>query len=141
MKQIAQVFNLRNKKAVEALKNQVQRLYEYLGENPKQKEMYEVIIKPYERTRSVQQSKYYWQVIVGELALLYGFTKDEMHEYLKLNFNRKAAYNKMTGKMEFFGGSTTEMSTAEMNAYCERIRITHLAENGIYLSKPSEITE
>ncbi|WP_315823045.1 hypothetical protein [Paraflavitalea speifideaquila] len=77
------------------------------------------------KTRSLPQNNYYWGVVVVEvrLGLLnigYDMTTEEVHEFLKGNFNKQQLVNSDGVVMEF-GGSTTEMTTVQMMEYVDKI--------------------
>lgn len=85
-------------------------------------------IQPLKRTRSNQQNRYYWGVIIplvqsgledvtGEMR-----SKNEVHEFLKFNFNYKEIVNQSTGEIYRQPKTTTTNSTTDMEVYHEEIR-------------------
>ena len=85
-------------------------------------------IQPLKRTRSNQQNRYYWGVIIplvqsgledvtGEMR-----SKNEVHEFLKFNFNYKEIVNQSTGEVYREPKTTTTNSTTDMEVYHEEIR-------------------
>jgi hypothetical protein len=95
-------------------------------------------IKQYRLRRSINQNNYYHACIVEPLALFLGYTKDEMHEVLKLKFNPKYLTNRQTGEQMVIGGSTTLLDTAEMEHYQDQIRIWALTELDFLIKLPNE---
>lgn len=77
-------------------------------------------------TRSVQANNYYWAVLVKALATHTGYTPEETHEHLKIQFLPKdVALRTGTGEVIaafVIGGSTRELSIAEFGDYVDRIR-------------------
>lgn len=98
----------------------------------------EVVIKKLNK-RSNPQNRYYWGVVVylvrerlnslgyvrGDLhegALPSALTRDDVHLYLKENFNRKDIVNHETGEvLGSASSSTTDLSTDEFAQYVENI--------------------
>lgn len=85
-------------------------------------------IQPLKRNRSNQQNRYYWGVIIplvqsgledvtGEMR-----SKNEVHEFLKFNFNYKEIVNQSTGEIYREPKTTTTNSTTDMEVYHEEIR-------------------
>ena len=78
-------------------------------------------------TRSVQANAYYWGVVVKALVDHTGYTPDEMHDLLKIQFLPKdvalASGNGTVVAAFVIGGSTTGLSTGEFYDYVERIRM------------------
>lgn len=124
------LINFGNSQHVDKLINHLQSL---------DNDVYEVTIKKYKRKRSIEQNSYYWGCIVNPLAEHFGYLPDEMHEELKLKFNKKTTESKLEpGKTIVYGGSTTELNTAEMTHYLESIRIWANTEFGFEIPSPDE---
>lgn len=85
-----------------------------------------VSITRHRATRSVQQNRWYWGVIVEVLAEHTGYTPDEIHEVLKAKFlPKRIAIADGNGEVrgEFvIGGTTTRLDKVEFGEYCEAIR-------------------
>jgi hypothetical protein len=76
---------------------------------------YNITIKKQERTRSGQQNRYYFGVVLKTIADDTGDDIDSLHTYFKYNFLRERG--KKFPKMR----STTELSTLEFSDYIEKI--------------------
>ena len=100
----------------------------------------EVAVAPYKQNRSNEQNRYYWGVVVRELADHTGYAEEEMHEILKALFlNREKTIPLKNGnKTIFIAESTTRLKTNEMEDYLRNIREWASAELGCYLPEPSE---
>ncbi len=101
----------------------------------------EVTIKHKKFSRSDNQNRYYFGVVVKTLADHTGFTKDEMHEVLKHKFLRYWAT--ISGPEDYieqveFTKSTTDLNTAEMEQYLENIREWASIQLGCYIPEPGE---
>jgi len=96
-------------------------------------------IKKWRKPRSSQENRYYWKIIVGTLAMEFGYTEQEMHFELKRMFLSYQKPNIKTGELTTFIRSTTDLDTMEAEAYYEQIRIWALSEYTIYLPLPNEI--
>src|SRR6188768_3163269 len=95
-------------------------------------------IKQWKNRRSINQNNYYHACIVEPLAAYLGYIKEDMHEALKLKFNPKYLTNRKTGEVTTIGGSTTELTTSEMEEYQEQIRIWSLTELDFLIKLPNE---
>lgn len=80
----------------------------------------EVIIEPEKRYRSVQQNRYLWGVVYRLIADHTGHSAEEIHEMMKFRFNQRRL--EVGGDILDYGGSTTELTTAEFEVYAEAIR-------------------
>lgn len=97
-----------------------------------------VCIKQVREKRSGNQSRYYQGCIVAPLAAYFGYTKDDMHEILKLKFNPIIKENRITGEIYTIGGSTKELDTMAFEEYQEAIRIWALTEQDFLIKLPNE---
>lgn len=100
----------------------------------------EISVRRLRATRSIQQNRFYWGVVVESLSEHTGYTPDEVHELLKQRFiPKKLALCDGNGEVkgEFvMGGSTRAMTTAEFHEYIESIRRFASEELGIIYLTP-----
>lgn len=86
----------------------------------------EVTVKRMRATRSQQQNRYYWGVVIHMLAEHTGYTPDETHDVLKMQFIPKLlAVSDGNGVIHgeyVLGGSTREMNTIQFGEYMDAIR-------------------
>ena len=82
--------------------------------------------------RSSNQNKYYWGVVLPLIAEITGYTIDESHDAMKMQFLVKRTAKVPTTK------STTDLSTAEMEEYLESIRRFAAVELSCYVPLPNE---
>lgn len=91
-------------------------------------------------TRSLQQNRWYWGVIVELLSEHTGYRPEEIHDVLKAKFlPKRLAIADGNGaiKGEFvIGGSTTRLNTLEFGEYCEAVRQWALEELGVVIPDP-----
>jgi hypothetical protein len=77
-------------------------------------------------TRSHQQNRYYWGVVVHLISDHTGYTADEVHEFLKMKFiPKRLAICNDNGEIrdEFvIGGSTRKMNTIQFGEFMEECR-------------------
>jgi hypothetical protein len=97
-----------------------------------------VSLKKNKAQRTLQQSRYYFGVVLAYLSEETGFTKDEAHQLMQRMF-LKYAKDVSDGTSEMFVRSTTSLNTVEMNEYIEQIRIFAVSELGCYIPEPNEI--
>jgi len=104
-------------------------------------------IQPLKRTRSNQQNRYYWGIIIpliksgledvsGELR-----SKQDVHDFLKFNFNYNEIVNKTTGEIYREPKTTTTNSTTDMELYHEEIRRFALEFLNVEIPLPNENLE
>lgn len=86
------------------------------------------------KLRSLKENKYYWGVVVAILQDWSGEDEAEViHEALKRKFLSSRAYKDL-----LFTQSTTNLSTAEFEDYCAKIRQWASLEHGVYIPLPNE---
>jgi len=91
-----------------------------------------LILEPRKTKRSNNQNRYYWGVVVAMLAEEIGYTRDQMHDALRLKFLRVEADLEYTR-------STTELSTKEFEAYLDDVRIWAATDLGTVIPLPNEV--
>lgn len=101
----------------------------------------EVVLRKESKLRSLRQNRYYWAVVISELSAELGHSEDEMHEIFKTMFltNEVDLVTKSGNKHFNITKSTTELTTAKMEVYLEKIRQFADLELGIYLPLPNEV--
>lgn len=97
-----------------------------------------VIVDEEKPTRSNNQNKYYWSVVVGTLSNELGYTPEEMHEVLKAKFSPKDI-KQIGAEQVAIPKSTTRQKTDEFETYLENIRRFALLELNIKIALPNEI--
>ena len=85
----------------------------------------EIIIERKHATRSVAQNAAYWGLYLAVLSEHTGYTKDELHEYLKSRFLPKKlaiadAHGEITDEFTV-GTTTTKLNKIEFGEYMESI--------------------
>lgn len=85
-----------------------------------------VTVARQQATRSGQQNRWYWGVIVELLSEHTGYSPDEIHEVLKAKFlPKRLAIADGNGEIrgEFvIGGTTTRLTRVEFGEFCEAVR-------------------
>jgi len=79
----------------------------------------EILITKFKKSRSVQQNRYYWGVVIPILCDFTGYEKEEMHEAIKLKFLYEERVVK--GLKIPTVRSTTDLSTIELMDLMRRI--------------------
>lgn len=86
----------------------------------------EVTVKRRRATRSIEQNRYYWGVVVELISEHTGYTPDEVHDFLKAIFiPKRLAVQDGNGVIHneiVIGGSTRLMNKLEFGDYMESIR-------------------
>jgi hypothetical protein len=100
----------------------------------------DITVSRHAATRSQQQNRFYWGVIVDLLSDHTGYTPDEVHELLKARFiPKKLAVCDGNGEIvgEYvIGGTTTKMNKIEFGEYVESIRRWAAEELGVVIPDP-----
>jgi len=99
-------------------------------------------LKVKRRTRSLPQNSYYWPVVVKmvkDAMNSFGndFTAEEVHEFLKKEFNYEESELR-DGYFVKVPKSTTRLDTFDFNQYKERIQQFAAEVLGIYIPDPNE---
>lgn len=87
-----------------------------------------ISIERKKKTRSCPQNRYYWGCIIPAIQQGLFETQgewisiDEVHEFLKQNFNYKEIVNDKTGEVLRLGITTTDKSTLEFEEYMDKCR-------------------
>ena len=69
------------------------------------------------KERSKRANRYYFAAIVQEICNRTGYTKDDVHEYLKMELNPKEFPDLKTGEIKTIGGSTRGMTSDEFAVF------------------------
>jgi len=93
-----------------------------------------VDLEPWRKSRSAQQNRYYFGVIVAILGEEFGYTREEMHAALSHRF--LGDVDEKTGLMRI--GSTKDLSTAEFEEHMSRIREWAALNYNIAIPLPNE---
>ena len=106
---------------------------------------YIVTVERQKKTRSIQQSRYYWGVVVplvkdGLNDIGYKLTTESVHEFLKGQFNVKEIINENSGEILKAVGSTTELTTSGMMEYFAQIQQWATEYLNIYIPDPNQQT-
>jgi len=93
------------------------------------------------KSRSLQQLRYYWGVVVELIAKETGYEKDEMHEILKAKYLVKKVILETTRGLEEVDIilSTTSLDTVDMETYLSRVRQFASIKLGVYVPLPNEV--
>jgi hypothetical protein len=94
----------------------------------------EVTVRKPKKTRSNQQNRYYWGVVVAILSDAFGYTLDEMHDALLILHSREH----QDGRPDTLKRSS-KMSTSEFEDYVERVRQWAVLEYQIQIPTPNEV--
>lgn len=99
------------------------------------------------RKRSLNQSAYYWAVVVQmirerliELWGEKGISREQIHEMLKLQCNKLEMYDENTGVVIVLAGDTKSLTTVEFMEYIEKCRQWAYLELDLEIPEPSEQT-
>ena len=102
-------------------------------------QQYRVFVLYHKKLRSIQQNRYYWSCVVGELSQLTGYVPEEMHDILKHKFNLHTAL--LGNDLIEFGGSTVLLNTKGFTDYIEQIRIWAATELNCHIPDPGELAD
>lgn len=109
----------------------VKRLHDYVMPD----NSYVVEIHRSKGKRSLSQNKYYWGVVISLFSQQTGYTSNEAHQQLA------GMFLKYEAKGRSFVKSTTELNTAEFEAYLEQCRLFMWHEMNVHVPLPNEVNE
>lgn len=95
----------------------------------------EIVVKKFRRKRSNPQNRYYWGTVIKILADHFGYTQDEMHEAIKIEF--LAISN--DGKPDTVR-STKTLKTNEFNELIEQIKIWAATKFGVFIPDAEKVS-
>ena len=101
------------------IKNGIIEVQRFFKDDVKKWEGREVEIKKSESSRTSQQNRYYWGVILKIVSQETGFTPEEAHEVYKKKFLTYQKAHK--GKLYDFTKSTTDLKTSEFGEYLDKV--------------------
>lgn len=111
----------------------------------KQFEGYSVVIKVerYKATRSQQQNRYYWGVVVGLIRerlkeLGHDVSISDTHEFLKGRFNGKELIDMNGGEVLKVGQSTSALNKSEFGQYIDKIVQFSAESLDLIIPQPNE---
>lgn len=99
----------------------------------------EVVLERHRQTRSLQQNRYYWSVVVPIFGEWSGEFKEEAHETLK-SLHLMVEKVLPTGELVRKPGQSRTLTTVEFAAYVERVCVW-LAQQGVYVPPPGAVPE
>jgi hypothetical protein len=101
----------------------------------------ELTVEKLKHPRSQGQNRYYWGVVIHEVAKHTGHDPEQIHELLKQMFSPKWHYPN-GGSLETLGipTSTTRLDTLEFTEYTEKCRIWANEFLGLQIPLPGEVT-
>jgi len=97
----------------------------------------DVTVEKHRSSRSSNQNRYYWGVVIQIISDETGYSRDEMHEILRSKFLREEAEigNDKIG----YSRSTTSLKTNEFEDYMSQIRQWSSVELNCYIPEPNEV--
>lgn len=113
------------------------RFKEYLHTFPNEKRV-EVTVDRLKHTRTSSQNRYYWGVVVAEIAKETGHDPEQVHELLKKMFSPKWRFSFDTVTSDI-PTSTTRLDTIAFVEYTEKCRLWANEFLGLQIPLPGEI--
>lgn len=98
-----------------------------------------VTVTRQQHLRSMSQSRYYWGVVVRDIADYIGEGREDTHEYLKAQHLPKRSVELLDGHKLEMPGTTTTLTAAEFAEYIESIRIWSAQFLGLSIPSPGEV--
>jgi len=115
---------------------------QYLQSFPTGKRV-EVIVEKLKHPRTNSQNRYYWGVVVHEIAKHTGHDSEQIHELLKQKFSPKWYFVPDNSLMMYGTGiptSTTRLDTIEFTEYVEKCRMWANEFLRLQIPLPGEVT-
>lgn len=92
-------------------------------------------VKQFRKSRTSNQNRYYWGVMVGILSEELGYEPDEIHMMLREKFLR---IHDERHPDFVIAKSTTKLNTQQFNEYIEAIQRWASIEHQVYIPDPNE---
>ena len=99
----------------------------------------EVTVEKITHPRSNQQNRYYWGVVVKEIAQHTGHDAEQIHELLKLRFSPRWHFWSENVRSVDIPTSTTRLDTLAFVEYTEKCRVWANEFLGLQIPLPGEI--
>ena len=109
---------------------------EYISQLP---EKIEIVVRAKTNSRSANQNKYYWGVVIELIAQHTGHTKDEIHEILKARSDVCRDCLVLNNKTYGIIKSTTSLDTKQMEIFLAECRQWASQELGVFVPLPNEV--
>src|SRR3990167_7206495 len=93
-----------------------------------------ITFKKRRRIRTDPQNRWYWGCVLALMEQTTGHTKEELHEAMKVRFNMRTV--RVGSKIILIPDTTTELSTADFSAFCEKVRMFAATELNIVIPDP-----
>ena len=103
----------------------------------------EIVVKLKRSTRSSQQNRYYWGIVVplvmqGLIELGHDVNKQDTHEFIKANFNYEEIVNKDTGELFRMTKSTARLNKNDFGVMIEKLKVFASEYLNVYIPEPNE---
>ena len=93
----------------------------------------QIVIKPFGKNRSLPQNKFMWGVCYQLISEATGYTREEIHDSMRMMFLRDESREIPTLK------STTSLTTVEMNEYWAKIQQFAAEKLGLIIPDPNQV--
>jgi hypothetical protein len=100
----------------------------------------ELKLEKLKHPRTNSQNRYYWGVIVHEIAKHTGHDPEQIHELLKLKFSPRRHFMSETIRHAGIPTSTTRLDTIAFVEYTEKCRMWANEFLGLQIPLPGEVT-
>lgn len=121
------------------IKNGVIEVQRFFKDEIKKWEGNEVEINKSTKSRTSQQNRYYWGVVLKIVSQETGFTPEEAHEVYKKKFLTYQKAHK--GKLYDFTKSTTDLKTSEFGEYLDKVINHAQTELNLIIPAPEDYDE
>jgi NinB protein len=107
----------------------------------------EIVVSPKKKTRSNQQNRYYWSVVVG--LIKEGFvnmghediTAENTHDFLKARFLSKEVVNEQTGEVLNIPTGTADLTTTDFMVFIDKCSKFAAEYLNVIIPEPNSQTE
>ncbi len=94
----------------------------------------EIVVKKFRKKRTSPQNAYYWGVVIDILGKHFGYTPDEMHEAIKIEFLSISHEGKPDTAR-----STKSLTTQEFNELIEIIKVWAATKFGVFIPDAEKV--
>lgn len=113
---------------------------QYIGHFMKKREgkAIRVIFAPAHKQRSINQSNYYWGVVLKTIEEFTGQDSDDLHEFFKSCYSIEKVVN-LAGNDFVVPQSTAKMNTLQFTEYIEKVRKWAAEELSLSIPDPNQV--
>lgn len=114
-------------------------LHEYITKKADREKPHAVVMLTVPEKKTLPQLRYYWGVVLEDIADMTGYYPDEIHDFNKKNFGVKSTYFIGDEAAELIKG-LSKMGKKQASIFIDRV-IQHWTDQGVIIRSPDQLTQ